>query len=1126
MRFALFFIAFFLFSTCAYSQLVRISVDEVMNSELFNELHPGNNPSSGYPDNHKTYRVYAELEDQLDEVIQISANWNCYSLAISTDNSFWNTVFGGAFGESINAGFIPIVPEVEFDSYVTIGRENNASPGSSIAFASSVPQGYWTDATNAWLGVPFGNDMLVNDASWFSLPGNENNRGVGPNNRVLLFQVTTASQLQYSLNILIINDGIANQANSLNYVSDPPDDLICLSAAPIINGRPYGTVTILGCMDEAYCNYNYLAVFDDGSCGNVEGCIYPEADNYDPSANCDDGSCVVYGCTDDAACNYLSIANIDDSSCVFPDGCTDSTAENYNENALCDDGSCIILGCTNPEACNYYYWLNANTDDGSCILPDGCTDSQATNFDVNALCDDGSCFFAGCTNLEACNYSFIADTDDGSCIFPDGCTAINAVNYDVNALCNDGSCIFAGCTDTVACNYSPIATIDDGSCILPDGCTNPNAVNYDINALCDDSSCIYGGCTDPLACNYSASANIDDGSCTTSGSYIYGVVYHDLNNNNLYETNQFSQESTFSNWAILIEPTNEVIYTDANGNYNFHASSGEVYTVTLLDNSDVFDPKPNTQGVSVSGAVTCGTQNLNLGILPTDDIYLHVSGPCCIFMMDIHCNNGMQPGLWVHNTGSLPLNGAVTLTYDPILQTQVLGGQARNPTSITSGQTQWLITNQFSGSQVLYQCQMLGPGVDYIGQVFPIYMNIYLIDNEGNEVINTTYMLEPTVVCAYDPNDKYAVPEGYAEPHYILEEDEIEYRIRFQNTGNFVAEDINIIDSLDVEHLDLSTFTPRYGSHSFMTCFRMDEGIVDFQFENIMLPDSSADLEGSNGYVVYSIKPKPGIEPNAVISNTAYIYFESNPPIVTNTTWHTIYDCNDLELLEGMELASICANEELNVEITYPYADSFVWNIDGSNQGPGSSIFQSEMGDPGSHTLGLTASNPLCSRFTEVDVDVLELPIASFTEDGALLSAADATAWQWYLNGQLIEGATNQTYLAENNGFYSVSLTNEADCSDLSDESFITVVGIEEFESNGVLIYPNPTSDVINVSFSTDNPDREIELVDVNGRSVIGRTFAVGKITMLDCSTLSTGNYFLKILENGVLQNSSSVLVK
>ena len=44
------------------------------------------------------------------------------------------------------------------------------------------------------------------------------------------------------------------------------------------------------------------------------GCNNPLASNYDVTAGCDDGSCIVYGCTVDLACNYEPTANVDDNS--------------------------------------------------------------------------------------------------------------------------------------------------------------------------------------------------------------------------------------------------------------------------------------------------------------------------------------------------------------------------------------------------------------------------------------------------------------------------------------------------------------------------------------------------------------------------------------------------------------------------------------------------------------------------------------------------------------------------------------------------------------------------------------------------------------------------------------------
>ena len=277
---------------------------------------------------------------------------------------------------------------------------------------------------------------------------------------------------------------------------------------------------IPGCTLPDADNYDPNANVDDGSC-IYAGCTDVAASNYDPSASTDDGSCIYPGCTDPEALNYDPQANEDDGSCIV-EGCTDALADNYDATATVDDGSCFYLGCTDASAANYD--PTATVDDGSCEYP-GCTDPAATNFDPAANVDDGSCEIPGCTNPEAWNYNAAATVDDGSCEFP-GCTDPQAVNYDPNANLEDGSCDYLGCTDPLALNYDPAATIDDGSCEIP-GCTDAAAVNYNPSATLDDGSCEFPGCTDSAAANFDPNANVDDGSCEYLGCTDPTAVNYD-----------------------------------------------------------------------------------------------------------------------------------------------------------------------------------------------------------------------------------------------------------------------------------------------------------------------------------------------------------------------------------------------------------------------------------------------------------------------------------------------------------------------------------------------------------------------------------------------------------------------
>ena len=75
------------------------------------------------------------------------------------------------------------------------------------------------------------------------------------------------------------------------------------------------------------------------------------------------GTCYeILGCTDPLACNYDSTATCDDGSCVMP-GCTDVLACNYDSAAGCDDGSCIaeLTSTTVVDTCTSSYTWNGTT---------------------------------------------------------------------------------------------------------------------------------------------------------------------------------------------------------------------------------------------------------------------------------------------------------------------------------------------------------------------------------------------------------------------------------------------------------------------------------------------------------------------------------------------------------------------------------------------------------------------------------------------------------------------------------------------------------------------------------------------------------------------------------------------
>lgn len=139
---------------------------------------------------------------------------------------------------------------------------------------------------------------------------------------------------------------------------------------------------------------------------------------------------------------------------------------------------------------------------------------------------------------------------------------------------------------------------------------------------------------------------------------------------------------------------------------------------------------------------------------------------------------------------------------------------------------------------------------------------------------------------SWDPNDKQSYPVGYGAEHYVRPGGEIEYLIRFQNTGTDTAFQVHVLDTLSAL-LDPATIKFETASHPY----RYDltgAGVVHFLFDAIMLPDSNTNEPASHGFVKFSIQPRSDAMLESIIENKASIYFDFNDPVITNTTFHRI----------------------------------------------------------------------------------------------------------------------------------------------------------------------------------------------------------------------------------------------
>lgn len=189
--------------------------------------------------------------------------------------------------------------------------------------------------------------------------------------------------------------------------------------------------------------------------------------------------------------------------------------------------------------------------------------------------------------------------------------------------------------------------------------------------------------------------------------------------------------------------------------------------------------------------------------------------------------------------------------------------------------------------------------------------------------INNEKQYSFPVINAYDPNDKQAYPIGECPQHYILDDQTLTYTVRFQNTGNANAINIEVLDSIN-DLLDLSSLRIVGQSHPNLVTEILPNNWVSFQFDSILLPAEMQNAPLSHGFVIFEIDLPDGIPSGSELNNRAEIYFDINPPIFTNTVMHTVVDLVDCSLsVETLEPIG-------NIKV-YPNPTSNILNIESTD---------------------------------------------------------------------------------------------------------------------------------------------------------------------------------------------------
>lgn len=371
--------------------------------------------------------------------------------------------------------------------------------------------------------------------------------------------------------------------------------------------------------------------------------------------------------------------------------------------------------------------------------------------------------------------------------------------------------------------------------------------------------------------------------CQTAGcgfpsadAYIEGTVYLDDNANGIQDANEVGKEN------VLVEATPGPWYTfsDANGDFSLPLIGGtyDVEMILPLYHSATAPIPPVYNNVVLPAGITLTGQNFGLkaqsGVI---DLRVFLAAPS----MQIGFNGCHTIG--VTNLGTTTQSGTVFYKFDPVLSYL---SSAPNFTSFNGlDSLTWDFQNLAPLQTELYSaCFNLsssfppGGSLETVAEVIPLPNEADITNNRDSVTI--------VPVAAYDPNDKQVVPAGVGPLGIINLGEWLTYTIRFQNTGNAPAVNIEIRDSLDVD-FDITTIDMIGASHPY----RMEmsgHGNVTWFFDNINLPDSATDFAGSQGFLKFKIRTPLNTQFGTDFNNSAAIYFDFNAPIVTNKTQNRV----------------------------------------------------------------------------------------------------------------------------------------------------------------------------------------------------------------------------------------------
>ncbi|HRH68595.1 MAG TPA: T9SS type A sorting domain-containing protein [Flavobacteriales bacterium] len=381
------------------------------------------------------------------------------------------------------------------------------------------------------------------------------------------------------------------------------------------------------------------------------------------------------------------------------------------------------------------------------------------------------------------------------------------------------------------------------------------------------------GAVEPVTQENAHYCSVLNSNCPGAYPGVAGRVFADVDGDGAYDSGEPGLPQT----QVTLQPNSQVTGCLQDGTWEVGVPPG-TYTITAGSGYPYIQViAPVTHGASVPNM---GDTDLNndFAVTLTPDIQdLRVS----LYAEPARPGFDNRLYLTCQNYGTTTVDATLILNYDGD-QSWVASSLA--PSSSAGTTATWSIPAMPIGTTTTISVDLNTAASVALGTDIEHMLSADPIATDETPANNTTQFTD-SVVGSFDPNDKLLQPSVLSPAQVQLEEKPIEYTIRFQNTGTFLAERVVILDTLseDLQWASMQFIASSHACHWYIT-----DGVLHVIHNDIMLPDSTSDEANSHGFVKFSMLPANDLQDGAEVVNIAHIVFDFNAPIITPPAVFTV----------------------------------------------------------------------------------------------------------------------------------------------------------------------------------------------------------------------------------------------